>query len=72
MNHTTGTGKSQRRCKARPEISCRFVNDVLHIEESGEDLFRRAPAEGTHGEIVVLVLPDSKLLAEVLKGIELV
>ena len=51
---------------------CRFVNDVLHIRESGKDLFRRAPVEGTHREVVVFVLPYGELLAEVVKGIELV
>ena len=53
-------------------MKCRFVNDVLHIRESREDLIGRAPVEGTHGEIVVLVLPGGQLFAEVVKGIELV
>ncbi len=38
--------------------------------EVGKGLLGRAPVEGTHGEVVVLVLPDSKLLLVVLKGIE--
>ena len=35
---------------------CRFVNDVLHIRESEKHLFRRAPVERTHREIVVFTL----------------
>ena len=52
--------------------SCRFVNDVLHIRKRKEDLLGRAPVEGTHGEVVVFVLPYRKLFLEVLEGIELV
>ena len=51
---------------------CRFVNDVLHIRKRKEDLLGRAPVEGTHGEVVVFVLPYRKLFLEVLEGIELV
>ena len=35
-----------------------------------EDVFGRCPVEGTHGEVIVLSVPDSKLLLEVLKGIK--
>ena len=45
---------------------------MLHIRKRKEDLFGRAPVEGTHGEIVVFVLPGSKLLPVVLEIIELV
>lgn len=38
------------------QLSCRFVNDVLHIRESEKHLFRRAPVERTHREIVVFTL----------------
>lgn len=46
---------------------CRFVNDVLHIRESGQDLFGRAPVEGTDREIVINTFSDSKLSLEVFK-----
>ena len=36
----------------------------------GKGLLGSAPVEGTREEVVVLVLPDSKLLSIVLKGIE--
>ncbi len=52
--------------------NCRFVKDVLHIRKRRKDLFGRAPVERTHGEIVVLSVPDSKLLLEVFEGKELV
>ena len=55
-----------------PEWKCRFVNDVLHIRESGKGLSRRAPVEGTHGEMVVSAFTDGELLFEVIKGIETV
>ena len=45
------------------------------MKSSGEvrkGLLRRAPAEGTHREVVVFALPDNKLLLVVFKGIELV
>ena len=45
---------------------------MLHIRKRRKDLFRRAPAEGTHREVVVFVLPDSKLFLKVFEGIELV
>ena len=51
---------------------CRFVNDVLHVGKRIKDLFRRAPVERTHGEVVVFELPDSKLRPEVLERIKLV
>ena len=51
-------------------IFCRFVNDVLHIRESGEDLQRRAPGEGSHREVVVLTLSSGQLGFKVLKGKE--
>ena len=35
-----------------------------------EDVFGRCPVEGTHGEVIVFSVPDSKLLLEVLKGIK--
>ena len=38
------------------KLMCRFVNDVLHIRESEKHLFRRAPVERTHREIVVFTL----------------
>lgn len=37
-----------------------------------EELFRRAPVEKTHGEIIVFPIPDSKRFLEVFKGEELV
>ena len=40
----------------RIDKNCRFVNDVLHIRESEKHLFRRAPVERTHREIVVFTL----------------
>ena len=49
---------------------CRFVNDVLHIWKRKKDSFGGLPVERPHGEIVVLSLPNSKLLGKVLKGIE--
>ena len=49
---------------------CRFVNDVLHIREGGEDLQRRAPGEGSHREVVVLTLSSGQLGFKVLKGKE--
>ena len=51
-------------------VLCRFVNDVLHIRKRSEDLLGRAPAEGTHGEVIVFILPDGKLLSEVFERIE--
>ena len=54
------------------ERKCRFVNDVLHIGERKKDSFGRLPVERPHGEIVVLPLPNSKLLGKVIKGIECV
>ena len=54
-----------------PKYRCRFVNDVLHNRKRSENLPGRAPAEGTHGEIVVFVLPYCKLFLEVLERIEL-
>ena len=61
------TGQVEKRCHAlaRPVhveevqdmvLDCRFVNDVLHIRESEKHLFRRAPVERTHREIVVFTL----------------
>jgi len=38
----------------------------------GEDLFRRKPIERTHGKIVIVSIPNSKLFLEVFKGEELV
>ena len=51
---------------------CRFVNDVLHSGERKKDGIGRLPVERAHGEIVVLSLPNSKLLGKVIKGIECV
>ena len=51
-------------------FACRFVNDVLHIRKREKELFRRAPIERRHGEIVVLTLTNSQLFFEVVKGIE--
>ena len=45
---------------------------MLHIRERGKDLSRGKPVEGTHGEKIVLSVPDSKLLLEILEGIEAV
>jgi hypothetical protein len=49
---------------------CRFVNDVLHIRESGKDLQRRAPVQGAHREIIVLPLSHGELLFKISKGIK--
>ena len=51
---------------------CRFVNDVLQIWERKKNLFRGAPIERTHREIVVLTLANGELLLEIVKGKELV
>ena len=51
---------------------CRFVNDVLHNGERKKDGTGRLPVERAPGEIVVLSLPNSKLLGKVFKGIECV
>ena len=40
--------------------------------ERKKDLFRRAPAERAHREVIVLSVPNSELFLEVLKRIELV
>ena len=42
------------------------------VRKRRKGLFRREPAEGTHREIVVFSVPDSKLLLEVAEGKELV
>ena len=49
---------------------CRCYNDVLHSSKGGQGLLRGAPVEGTHGKVVVVTLPDSKLISEILKGKE--
>lgn len=64
--------KQGRLCKNQPFFFCRFVNDVLHIRKSEQDVFRRAPIERTHREIVVLTLTNSQFLFEIVKGIEFV
>lgn len=65
---------SVRQRKAGREVRgrgvCRFVNDVLHILKSEQSVFGRAPAKRSHREIVVLTLSDSKLVFEVVEGIE--
>ena len=43
-----------------------------NVRKRRKSLFRREPAERTHGEIVVLSVPDSKLLLVVFEGKELV
>ena len=42
------------------------------IGKRKEDLFRREPAEGTHREVIVFSVPDSKLLPVVIKRKEFV
>ena len=62
-------------CQRKPlkKLSnCRFVNDVLHNGERKKDGIGRLPVERAHGEIIVLSLPNSKLLGKVIKGIECV
>ena len=49
---------------------CRFVNEVLQKGERVQDLFRRAPVERTHREIVICPFSYGELLFEVLKRIE--
>ena len=44
---------------------------MLHFVERKKDGFGRPPVKGSHREIIVLPLSGSKLLFEVLKGIEL-
>ena len=41
---------------------------MLHIRERKKDVFGRLPAEWSHREVVILSLPDGKLLFEVGKG----
>ena len=50
--------------------ACRFVNEVLQKGERVQDLFRRAPVERTHREIVICPFSYGELLFEVLKRIE--
>ena len=45
---------------------------MLHNGERKKDGIGRLPVERAHGEIVVLSLPNSKLLGKVIKGIECV
>ena len=52
-------------------MSCRFVNDALHIRESEKNLFRRTPVKRSHRKIIVLTLANSQLFSEIIKGIEL-
>ncbi len=52
------------------EKICGFVNDVLHIREREKSLFRREPVKRSHGKVVIESVPNSKLPAEVNKGIE--
>ena len=44
--------------------------DVLHIWKRTKNVFRRAPIEWTHGEIVVLSLLNSRLFGKVIEVIE--
>ena len=44
---------------------CRFVNDVLHRREREQGLFRRAPVEWSHREVVILTLSFFQLRFEV-------
>ena len=43
-----------------------------NIGERKESLFRGAPVEGTHREVIVFSVPDSKLFPEVVERIKLV
>ena len=45
---------------------------MLHNGERKKDGIGRLPVERAHGEIIVLSLPNSKLLGKVFKGIECV
>ena len=51
-------------------MACRFANDVLQFSEGKKEQlwestgFRGAPVERSHGEIVVLTLPDNELLLD--------
>ena len=49
---------------------CRFVNDVLQIRKSKQDIIWRMPVEGTDGESIILALSVGKLLLKVLERIE--
>ena len=68
----TVCAKSQRTWFARKIRTgrCRFVNEVLQKGERVQDLFRRAPVERTHREIVMCPFSYGELLFEVLKRIE--
>lgn len=46
-------------------MGCRFVNDMLQIRESEKDSFGGHPVERSHGEIIIISLPDSKLFLEI-------
>ena len=48
----------------------RFVNDVLQIRKRKENSFGRHPVEWSHGERVIVTLPDSKLFGKVIEGIK--
>ena len=43
---------------------------MLQIRERIENAIRRVPVKWSHGEVVVLSLPDRKLLGKILKGKE--
>ena len=45
---------------------------MLHIRGSKEDRFRGLPVERSHGEVIVVSLPDSELFFKVSKAVELV
>lgn len=44
--------------------------DVLHIWKRTKNVFKRAPVEWTHVEIVVSSLPNSRLLSKFIEVIE--
>ena len=66
------TGDVNTNLPGNQNCKCRFVNDVLQLWERKKNLFRGAPIERTHREIVVLTLANSELLLEIVKGKELV
>ena len=60
----------------RQSSECGFVNDVLQkaglkdfaIEDEGiDEIGRRLPAKGTHGEVIVFSVVNSKLLFEIIE-----
>lgn len=43
---------------------------MLHKREIKKNVFWRFPVKRAHGEVIILILPDSKLLFEIFKRIE--